>query len=316
MVGSALLEMVRFRLQSLGYCGYLLFVGDFFQLPPVQRSEAGLLGERLYAFESEAWEAFVPHTIVLRTMHRTKDRYFAEILERIRHGSCDAEVREYLSMLHHKELDDDNPTMLYGRNAEVARYNRMQLNLLQSEETILFADIKTHETVDERKLQRWVQTLPVDAQLTLKEGAPVLFTMNKWGSFVNGERGILRKIEETHLIVEKEEAFVRVERHDFDLTELGVDDAGGPKERVLATLSQFPVKLAYAVTIHKSQGMSIDKLVCNVDHIFAPSQFYVALSRATDPRHLRIDYHGGDFDAYLHRIIRTDPRVESFMSQV
>ena len=80
----------------------------------------------------------------------------------------------------------------------------------------------------------------------------------------------------------------------------------------LATLSQFPVKLAYAVTIHKSQGMSIDKLVCNMDNIFAPSQFYVAISRAIDPKRLKIDFSRGDLEQYLQRVIHIDPRVREY----
>jgi ATP-dependent exoDNAse (exonuclease V) alpha subunit len=133
--------------------------------------------------------------------------------------------------------------------------------------------------------------------------------VNKWGKFVNGERGILRKIEEDHLIVEKEEEYVRVERHDFDLLDMAVKADGTIEMMSLATLSQFPLKLAYAVTIHKSQGMSIDNLVCNVDNIFAPSQFYVASSRAIDPKRLKIDFNKGDLTRYLQRVIHVDERV-------
>jgi ATP-dependent exoDNAse (exonuclease V) alpha subunit len=158
--------------------------------------------------------------------------------------------------------------------------------------------------------------LPISEQLTLKVGVPVLYTVNKWGSFVNGERGILRTIEENHLIVEKHDAFVRVERHGFDLLDMVVHDDGRVENPAIATLSQFPLKLAYAVTIHKSQGMSIDDLVCNVDHIFAPSQFYVAISRATDPKRLRLEYRRGDLGAYLRRVIRVDERVHAFYEKL
>ena len=72
---------------------------------------------------------------------------------------------------------------------------------------------------------------------------PFLFTVNKWGKFVNGERGILRKIEEDHLIVEKDDEYVRVERHDFDLLDMAVKDDGTIETISLATLSQFPLKL-------------------------------------------------------------------------
>jgi hypothetical protein len=84
----------------------------------------------------------------------------------------------------------------------------------------------------------------------------------------------------------------------------------------LATLSQFPLKLAYAVTIHKSQGMSIDNLVCNVDNIFAPSQFYVAISRAINPNNLRLEFHKGDLRAYLQRMVRVDSRVTDYYRNI
>jgi hypothetical protein len=94
------------------------------------------------------------------------------------------------------------------------------------------------------------------------------------------------------------------------------NDKGKITSLKVATLSQFPLKLAYAVTIHKSQGMSIDNLVCNVDNIFAPSQFYVAISRAINPKNLRIDFHRGDLIGYLHNIIKVDMRVVDYYTQL
>ena len=158
--------------------------------------------------------------------------------------------------------------------------------------------------------------LPISEQLTLKEGVPVLFTVNKWGKFVNGERGILKQIEEDYLIVEKEDEYVSVERHDFDMLDMDVKEDGTVESMTLATLSQFPLKLAYAVTIHKSQGMSIDNLVCNVDNIFAPSQFYVAISRAIDPKHLKIDFNRGDLTHYVYRVINVDQRVIEYYKKI
>jgi ATP-dependent exoDNAse (exonuclease V) alpha subunit len=158
--------------------------------------------------------------------------------------------------------------------------------------------------------------LPIEEQLTLKVGVPVLFTINKWGKYANGERGIIQTIEDDYIIVEKDENYVRVERHDFDLLEMKSDEKGKIKNVKLATISQFPLKLAYAVTIHKSQGMSIDNLVCNVDNIFAPSQFYVAISRAINPKNLRLDFNRGDLTGYLRRMINVDSRVVAYYTQL
>ncbi|MDY0403487.1 DEAD/DEAH box helicase [Sulfurovum sp.] len=317
MVSADLLDMIAYRLNRYGYLGKVMFVGDFFQLPPVQKQQKkDVFGERLYAFESSAWENFDLSVIELTVMKRTQDAEFTHILSKVRKGICDDEVIGYMVRLWNNELKEENPTYLFGRNLEVEQTNRAKINELESEETILFADVEMHGKIHEKRLTSWKSMLPISEQLTLKEGAPVLFTVNKWGKFVNGERGILRKIEEDYLIVEKEEEYVRVERHVFDLLDMLVHDDGSVESMSLATLSQYPLKLAYAVTIHKSQGMSIDNLVCNVDNIFAPSQFYVAISRAVDPKHLRIDFNRGDLTQYLRRVLHVDQRVVEYYDNV
>ncbi|MCF6206170.1 MAG: DEAD/DEAH box helicase [Sulfurovum sp.] len=317
MVSADLLDMIAYRLNAYGYLGKVLFVGDFFQLPPVQKQQNphDVFGEKLYAFESLAWKRFDLSVIELTQMKRTTDAEFTHILSKVRTGICDDEVMDYMHRLWNNQGLKPDPTYLFGRNDEVERTNRARLNELESEETILFANIEMFGNVHEKKLEGWKKLLPVSEQLTLKEGVPVLFTVNKWGKFVNGERGVLKSIEEDYLIVEKEDAYVRVERHDFDLLDMAVKDDGTVETISLATLSQFPLKLAYAVTIHKSQGMSIDNLVCNVDNIFAPSQFYVAISRAVDPRHLKIDFNRGDLMRYLQRVIHVDERVKAYYMQ-
>jgi len=316
MVSADLLDMIAYRLNAYGYLGKVMFVGDFFQLPPVQKQQQGnphdIFGAKLYAFESLAWERFDLTVIELTEMKRTTDAEFTHILSKVRTGVCDDEVMAYMHRLWNNEGLKKDPTYLFGRNVEVELTNRARLNELESEETILFANIEMFGSVHEKKVESWKKLLPVSEQLTLKEGVPVLFTVNKWGKFVNGERGVLKIIEDDYLIVEKEDEYVRVERHDFDLLDMAVKDDGTVETVSLATLSQFPLKLAYAVTIHKSQGMSIDNLVCNVDNIFAPSQFYVAISRAIDPKYLKIDFNRGDLMQYLQRVIHVDERVKAY----
>ena len=313
MVSTDLLDMIAYRLNNYGYLGKVLFVGDFFQLPPVQKnSRNDVFGEKLYAFESLAWERFELMVIELSEMKRTTDAEFTHILSKVRMGICDDEIIHYMTRLWNNEQMEKEPTYLYGRNLEVEQTNRAKLNELDTEETILFANVEIFGSVHEKKLSGWKNMLPVSEQLTLKVGVPILFTVNKWGKFVNGERGILRQIEDDYLVVEKAEEYVRVERHAFDLVDMLVKEDGTVETMSLATLSQFPLKLAYAVTIHKSQGMSIDNLVCNVDNIFAPSQFYVAISRAVNPKNLKIDFNRGDLTQYLHRVVNVDQRVVAY----
>ena len=318
MIGAETLEMIRYRLESFGYEGKVMFVGDFFQLPPVireSREQNSLFPKAVYAFESSAWAVFAPTVVVLGKMHRTKDEVFAGVLSRIRHGERGDEVDDYLlRLLDNNSVYDHDPTWLFGRNSDVEKMNENSLEKLYGEEYLFFAEVKKEKAVSERRLENWKKTLPVNERLEIKAGAPVLFTVNRWGRYVNGERGILRAVEDGFLVIEKESGFVRVEPHEFVLGEPEVDENGKATMRPVAVMRQFPIKLAWAVTIHKSQGMGIERLVCNVDAIFAPSQFYVAISRATDPKELKIDFGRGNFLDYLGRVIRVDERVKEFYS--
>ena len=320
MVSSTMMEMIEYRLNALGYLGKLLFVGDFFQLPPIRKfgdKSKNLFDERLYAFESDAWRSFSPIVIELTEMKRTTDKEFTHILHKVRVGECDNEVINYMLKLSNNYLNEPSPTFLFGRNVEVNSTNRQKLNLLDTDEYLLYALIEEHQgNVHEKRLDSWKKMLPIEERLSLKVGVPVLFTINQWGKYVNGERGIIREIHEEYIIVEKDESYVRVERYDFDLLEMKSDNNGTVTSLKLATLSQFPLKLAYAVTIHKSQGMSIDNLVCNVDNIFAPSQFYVAISRAINPNNLRLEFTKGDIVQYIQRMVKVDKRVVEYYRQL
>jgi len=313
MIGAETLEMIRYRLESLDYRGRVMFVGDFFQLPPVRSApvgDGGLFGGGVYAFESPAWEVFAPVTVELRRMQRTRDEEFTRILSRIRRGIWDAQVQEYLEGLLSNEGEFlREATWLYGRNREVEQRNRRALESLEGPEFHCDAELELHEKVHPRRLESWRGMLPVSDRLTLKRGAPVLFGVNRWGHYVNGERGVVHNVDDGVPIVEKEERFVRVSPHEFVLGEPALDEKGRVQMRPLATFRQVPLRLAYAVTIHKAQGMSLEALVCNLDTIFAPSQFYVALSRAVDPRKLRLECSQRDRAGCFRRLIHVDPRV-------
>jgi ATP-dependent exoDNAse (exonuclease V) alpha subunit len=314
MVSAALFDMIVYRLESMNFRGRLLLVGDFYQLPPVVASSGALFGELLYAFESSSWKKISPLSIELMTMHRNNDPHFTQILSKIRRGTCDNDVRSILNHLEQRVLPTKNSlyTHLYGTNVQAENINAKMLDALNALEYTFVASIDTKIKIHEKRLEGWIKNLPVSESLKIKKGSPILFCVNKWGKFINGDRGIIHDVLEDCIIVEKDDTFVRVERHDFELSEITISSSGEIKQAAVAIFSQFPIKLAYAITIHKAQGMSIDSLVCNVDRIFAPSQFYVAISRATNMEGLYIDFNGTDFEAYLNRIIRVDQRVEAF----
>lgn len=317
MVSADLMEMILYRIRSGGYEGRLLFVGDFFQLPPVRaraQRDDSLFGNREFAFESDAWDFFKPYVVELTRTKRTQDEEFFHILNRIRRGELDNEVEHYLEGLReHLHVRDENPTVLYGRNKEADMVNLQRLEELESEPVMLKAKEKVHlKSLHVKRIESWKKNLPVPSELTLKVGANILFCTNRWGSYYNGERGVVIRLDEEEVIVEKHNGMeVKVKRAEYTLSE-SITLNKKIEEKPLITLEQFPLKLAYAITIHKSQGMSIDSLVCNIDNIFEKSQFYVAISRAKDPKKLLLDYSSNNFTNHLKKCIRVSQKVKDF----
>ena len=316
MVSANLFDMIYYRLDSLGFKGKLLVVGDFYQLPPIAKNEDKnrLFREDIYAFESSAWNKFEFKSIILNDVKRTNNKEFINILEQIRKGVCSNEVVEYLTNLQKTSfIEEIEPTYLFGRNYEVEQRNMQKLDMLDSSEALFFWSITKKKEIDDRRLNSWSKTLPIVEMLHLKVGAPIIFTVNKWGKFVNGQRGVVVAFDEDSIIVRSKGRDIRVYEHDFELLEL---DSNTLETKVVATITQFPLKLAYAITIHKSQGMSIEAMVCNLDYLFVPSQLYVAISRAIEPRLLRVDYSRGEFRDYLKRVIASNEIVDNFYKEL
>ncbi len=317
MISADLLDLIHFRLREAGFRGKILLVGDFFQLPPVVKSKdrSTSLFSFLYAFESSAWKSFDPLIIELLAPKRTRDYDFVKILRKVRVGECDRGVIKYLkSLLKGKEAYCKDSTVLFGTNREANEYNEENLKKLPTSLKILKAEIKTEEDIPQNIIDKWIKNLPVERELKLKVDSKVIFTSNKKDYFYNGEQAEVVSIDSDEIIVKKiDGSFVRVEPHEYKLTKVKYDEKEDIlNEDVLAYFYQYPLKSAYGITIHKSQGMSIEKLVCNVDNIFEKSQFYVALSRATNPKTLSIIYSRGDFEKYVKRIIKVSEKVKEF----
>lgn len=315
MVGSDLMDMILYRLRNAKFGGRVLVVGDFYQLPPVQKAKnSTIFSENLYAFQSSAWEVFDFVGVELTKIKRTSNEEFMKVLEKIRVGELDSEVLTYLNILKEQNFDNiDEATTLQGRNLEADLVNRQKVAMVSMPEHDLPAiteikDKKLHEN----RVKSWKNSLPIVEDLKLKEGIPIIFTTNKWGHFHNGERAFVEHIDSDSIVVSKEGRLLKVDRFEFELGKSEINEKGNLDSEILCTLKQFPLRPAYAITIHKSQGMSLNQLICNVDNIFADSQFYVALSRAIDPRKLKILYTRGDFEAYLKRVVNVSQSVKEF----
>lgn len=322
MISSDLMDMIYYRLMSSKFVGRLLFVGDFYQLPPVQKEvlKPNALFKFLYAFHSSAWKEFEFTNIELVISKRTKDEKFYEILSALRVGNLSDEIISYIEALRVDRVDiDDNTSVLFGRNSEVNELNSKMLAKLSTplERSDALVEI-FDENFNDNALERWIANLSVPEILHIKIGAKIIFTTNKWGEYFNGERGeIVQILKENGVInsvvVKKSNGeIIEVLQSKFDLSEF-VLEGESIQQRVKASFFQFPFKLAYAITIHKSQGMSIENLVCDLNHIFANGQLYVALSRAIDPKKLKLFYSKAKpFRNYLQNIVKIDDEVRRF----
>ena len=289
MVSDALFEMIRLRLQQSEFMGSLLVVGDFLQLPPVVRGAS----EVMFAFESPAWNSFDFEIIELTHIYRTDDKKFIELLHNVRYGFIDENIHNHLNE-YIKPLPNDLSefTFLFGKNISASHHNREQLKHIDEDPFIKEAQIVKHlRSVNENEIDRYMSDARIERELELKVGAPVLFTRNSWNYF-NGERGIIVNFDSSYVYVQKADGKVikleSVAQSKSMWKEKTVDGKKDMVEENLFTIYQYPIKLAFAITIHKSQGMSIEDLIIETNEIFAPSQFYVALSRSSNPQRLNL----------------------------
>ena len=287
MVSSELLDMIRLRLLQSDFQGRILVVGDFLQLPPISK------GEIRFAFESDSWDKFSFFKVTLQKIYRTDDTDFIDLLHHIRFGQVDERIHNALNQFI-KPIPEDlrEFTFLFGKNASVAFHNRLQLDFIEAEPVTKKAEVLIHDIkTKEKDIERFFEDARIEKELHLKIGAPVLFTRNSWNYF-NGERGVVVKIEENSLFIRKSDAtVVKLEKQKQCKTKWVEKEKNGKTEVIeeeLFCVYQYPVKLAFAITIHKSQGMSLQDLIIESNEIFAPSQFYVALSRAKNPSRLTL----------------------------
>jgi len=287
MVSDTLFDMIELRLKQADFRGSLLVVGDFLQLPPVVRGS----NEVKFAFESSSWNSFAFKKIELTHIYRTDDIEFIKLLNAVRFGDIDEGIHNTLNE-YIKPLPNDlsDFTFLFGKNSSAQHHNRAQLEFVDEELVIKEAQVIKHlKSTQEKEIERFMEDARIEKELALKVGVPVLFTRNAWNYF-NGERGVVVNIDTNFVYVQKSDGkVIKLEAVAQSKALWKEKSVKGKKEMVeenIFTVYHYPIKLAFAITIHKSQGMSIENLIIQTNEIFAPSQFYVALSRTSNPKHL------------------------------
>jgi ATP-dependent DNA helicase PIF1 len=267
-------------------------VGDFAQLPPVERSRSSTRG---WAFLDPVWEWSGFQTCLLRTQTRCQDEEFMRILAEIREGRVTPAVKEYLDSKTSPASDDFDGTRLFPRREETERFNLRKLEELPAA-AVRFETIYSGES---RALETLKKYAPVPDVLVLKEGALVMLRQNDpQGRWVNGSTGHVEKIQPGKLQIRLLNGrLIEIEKTTFSL----LDSEG----EVVAAAVNYPLTLAWASTIHKSQGATLDRMAVNLSQLWEPGQAYVALSRLTRGSDLCIER----WDA---RSIRVDAQVVQF----
>jgi ATP-dependent DNA helicase PIF1 len=285
MVRADLLDAVDERLREackhdipFGGVQVIMF-GDVYQLPPV--IEEGLMPyfEAVHGgyffFNALVWKEAEFKIYELTQVFRQKDPIFKDVLNAVRDGSVIDGQIEQLNARHGVAIPDEGTVTLAPTNALVTAINQQRLDLLPGKTRQYPATI----TGEMKK-----STFPTEENLQLKEGAQVVLLKNdKNGRWVNGTVGKIEKLFDTHIDVRVGGIVYSLERETWEEIVYTYDHETQKVEaKVASSFTQYPIRLAWALTIHKSQGQTYESVALDLTTAtFAPGQLYVALSRCT-----------------------------------
>lgn len=279
---DAVLRRLRANNQPFGGV-QLLMIGDLLQLPPVVKvADRELLKpyyETVFFFASRALKASNYVSIELTHVYRQSDRGFIDLLNQVRDNKVDTRMLDRLNNRYDSGFCENPPEgyiTLTTHNDQARQINAERLDRLPGRELRFEAAVEGDFPT---------YTYPTDADLRLKPGAQVMFVKNDTSSekqYYNGKIGRLTRIHEDTLIVEcpDSEDAISVEMVEWRNFKYAIDpETNEIVETEIGKFTQFPLKPAWAITIHKSQGLTFDKAIIHAGSAFADGQVYVALSR-------------------------------------
>jgi ATP-dependent DNA helicase PIF1 len=237
--------------------------GDLFQLPPVTRT-----GEPFFVFNSEAWKSMNLKICYLEEQHRQEDSTLLGILNAIRSNAVDETHFEELSERIRPAPGGEDIIKLYTHNAHVDDINTTELKKLKTESKAYDMTSRGRQNAVESLVNRCL----APERLVLKVGSEVMFVANNSAKqFYNGTLGKVVKFNtDGQPVIQTKQRLITVDEHTWK-TEDG--------DKTIAEITQLPLRLAWAITIHKSQGMSLDAAEIDLSKSFEPGMGYVALSR-------------------------------------
>ncbi len=260
----------------------LLCIGDLHQLPPVAQTQEWNILSEYYAspffFDSHAVKEQTPLLIELNKIYRQKEDSFVRLLNKVRTNSMDADDFEDLHMRYEPNFyasAEDKYITLTSHNNQADTINQQQLNRLNTGPF-------TYNAIVENDFPE--NMYPAEASLVLREGAQVMFLKNDAIArrYFNGKIGVVKSLSKEKVIVDcdGEEIYVGMETWENSRYTLNRTD-GKLEQEIQGTFTQYPLRLAWAITIHKSQGLTFEKVMIDAASAFSSGQVYVALSRCT-----------------------------------
>ena len=265
----------------------VVLVGDFFQLPPITRNNAPLH----YAFMGSAWQQLRLLTCYLTEQHRQEDELLLGLLGSIRRNEIEDDHYTLLNEQTEIAYDDIEPTRLYTHNADVDAVNARQLAALPGPARTFRMTVTGRKPLIEGLMKNCLSP----EELVLKEDAMVMCTKNNFeAGYVNGTLGrVVRFSDGYPIIVTTDGRELTIKPTTWEVVE---------DQKVLASIEQLPLRLAWAITVHKSQGMSLDAVEVDLSKAFVYGQGYVALSRVRTLAGLQV--------SGMHpNALQVDPRI-------
>ncbi|EJL73881.1 helix-turn-helix domain-containing protein [Chryseobacterium populi] len=272
------LRFIRRNNQRFGGA-QMLFIGDLYQLPPVVRDEhiLKLCYQSPFFFDSLAIKDIPIITIELTKVYRQSDEEFLDILNAIRDGDVANIDFDHLNERYDPDFETGTEAYVY-----LCSHNKMADEINQEK----LAGIKVDPATYEAKLfgEFKENQFPNEQFLELKIGAQIMFIRNDISpekKYFNGKLGEIVALDENEIrvVLDGSEREIAVKREVWEQKKYFLDTDKNIKEEVLGSFEQFPIKLAWAVTIHKSQGLTFDKVIIDAGKSFTAGQVYVALSR-------------------------------------
>ena len=261
----------------------LLMIGDLQQLAPVVKDDEWAILSKYYDtaffFSSKALQKTSFVSITLEHVYRQSDQAFIDVLNKVRHNHTDEATLEILNRRYIPGFigrDDDGYIILTTHNAQAQEINQSKLNKLPGRSYILEGQVKGDFPE---------YSYPTDIALELKTGSQVMFVKNDTAAerqYFNGKIGIIDEIDDEIISVkcENEDNLISVARAEWENVKYTLDEQTREiSETISGSFVQFPLKLAWAITIHKSQGLTFEKAIIDARAAFAHGQVYVALSR-------------------------------------